>query len=138
MKLKVMLDENAIMPTRAHSVDCGLDLYSRERKTIWPGSAETFDLGVHILIPHGYSGEVDPKSSLLERNLLTAGTVDPDYTGSIKVRLFNLGGSYETIEAGQKIAQLVIKRIITPDLELVTEMPETERGTGGFGSSGKF
>lgn len=138
MKLKVMLDEKAYMPKRAHSTDAGLDLFSRERRLIWPGMSVVFDTGVHIQIPEGYVGDVDAKSSLMEKNLLTAGTIDCGYTGSIKVKLFNLGGGMVEILEGQKIAQLVIKSIITPDLEVVDELEDTERGEGGFGSTGKF
>lgn len=138
MKLKVMLDEKAYMPKRAHSVDAGLDLFSRERRLIWPGMSVLFDTGVHVEIPEGYVGDVDAKSSLMEKNLLTAGTIDCGYTGSIKVKLFNLGGGMVEILEGQKIAQLVIKSIITPEVELVEALEDTERGEGGFGSTGKF
>lgn len=138
MKLKVKLDENARMPQRAHGTDAGLDLFSRERRLIWPGMSVVFDTGVHIEIPEGYVGDVDAKSSLLEKNLLTAGTIDCGFTGSIKVKLFNLGGGMVEILKGQKIAQLVIKSIITPELEEVDELEDTERGEGGFGSTGKF
>ena len=138
MKLKVKLDENARMPQRAHGKDAGLDLFSRERRLIWPGMSVVFDTGVHIEIPEGYVGDVDAKSSLLEMNLLTAGTIDCGFTGSIKVKLFNLGGGMVEILKGQKIAQLVIKSIITPDLEVVDELEDTERGEGGFGSTGRF
>lgn len=138
MKLKVMLDEKAYMPKRAHSTDAGLDLFSRQRRLIWPGMSVVFDTGVHIQIPEGYVGDVDAKSSLMEKNLLTAGTIDCGYTGSIKVKLFNLGGGMVEILEGQKIAQLVIKSIITPELEVVDELEDTERGEGGFGSTGKF
>lgn len=138
MKLKVMLDEGAYMPTRAHRTDAGLDLYSRERRLIWPGMSVMFDTGVHIAIPEGYVGDVDAKSSLLEKNLLTAGTIDCGYNGSIKIKLFNLGGGMVEILEGQKIAQLVIKSIITPELEVVDSLEETERGDGGFGSTGAY
>ena len=102
MKLKVMLDEKAYMPKRAHSTDAGLDLFSRERRLIWPGMSVVFDTGVHIQIPEGYVGDVDAKSSLMEKNLLTAGTIDCGYTGSIKVKLFNLGGDIVEILEGQQ------------------------------------
>lgn len=138
MKLKTKLDPGAYMPTRAHRPDAGLDLYATERRLIWPGMSVVFDTGVHIEIPEGYVGDVDAKSSLLDKNLLTAGTIDCGYTGSIKVKLFNLGGGLVEILEGQKIAQLVIKSIITPDLEEVDELEDTERGEGGFGSTGKF
>ena len=138
MKIKCVLDENAILPVRAHDIDVGFDLFSRNGAVIWPGYPVTFDTGVHLQLPPGYAGEVDAKSSLMEQNLLTAGIVDPGYTGSIKVRLFNLGTKIVTIEPKQKIAQLVIKSVITPEIDLAVELEETERGDGGFGSTGKF
>lgn len=139
MKLKVKLDPGAIMPTRAHSTDAGLDLYATERRLIWPGMSAEFDTGVHIAIPEGYVGYVKSKSGLMMNyDVTTDGTVDAGYTGSIRVKLFNHCGGMVQIEKGQKIAQLVIQPIITPGLELVDELEATERGTGGFGSTGKF
>lgn len=138
MELLVKLDEGATMPVRAHGNDVGFDLFSREGAIIWPGYPVTFDTGVHILIPPGYAGEVDTKSSFLMQDLMTAGIVDPDYTGSIRVRLFNLGHRIIEIKPKQKIAQLVIKSVITPELTLTEDLGSTERGDGGFGSTGKF
>jgi dUTP pyrophosphatase len=100
-------------------------------------SAE-FDTGVHIAIPRGYVGDVKSKSGLMmKHDLTTDGTIDCGYTGSIRVKLFNNSPVRCYIEAGQKIAQVVLKAIITPELELVSELEATERGDGGFGSTGK-
>lgn len=138
MKLKIKLDPGAYMPTRAHRTDAGLDLYAMERRLLWPGAVVEMETGTHIEIPAGYVGDVDAKSSMLARGVLTAGTIDSGFNGAIKVILFNVGGSMVQIEKGQKIAQLVIKSIITPELEEVDELEDTERGEGGFGSTGKF
>lgn len=139
-KLKVVLDENAKMPTRAHATDAGLDLFSREYALIYGGGSKCFDTGVHIEIPSGYVGMVKAKSGLnMKSHITCTGVVDAGYTGSIVVKLYN-NSEHETvaISEGQKIAQLVIMPIETPELELVDSLEDTERGDGGFGSTGAF
>lgn len=139
MKIKVMLDPGAKMPTRAHKTDAGLDLYSREDCCIFPGGSHKFDTGVHVAIPAGYVGMLKSKSGLNVKNGITSeGVIDADYTGSIAVKLYNHGLDAVHIEKGQKISQLVIMPIITPDLELVESLEDTDRGNGGFGSTGAF
>lgn len=143
--IKVVLDPGAILPTRAHELDAGYDLYSPVNVTLYPkwkggpDNSVVIDTGVHVQIPEGYVGDVKSKSGLMmNHDIITDGTVDAGYTGSIRVKLFNLGTGIYRIENGQKIAQLVIKKITTPELEVVDALEETERGSGGFGSTGKF
>ena len=143
--IKVMLDPGAKMPTRAHELDAGFDLYSPTDAYLFGTDNGKFlnsiviDTGVHVAIPAGYVGDVKSKSGLMVNyDITTDGTVDAGYTGSIRVKLFNHGRGVYHIQAGQKIAQLVIKKIITPNLQQVTALEETDRGCGGFGSSGKF
>lgn len=136
--MKVMLDKGAYMPTRAHATDAGLDLYSREDAIVYAGDSWIFDTGVHVAIEPGWVGDVKSKSSLMMYGILTDGTVDSGYTGSIKVKLFNVSKCALSIVKGQKIAQLVIKKIDTPELEFVDKLDDTDRGTGGFGSTGMF
>lgn len=139
MKLKVVLDPGAILPTRAHPMDAGLDLYAKNNAVIRPGSWAQFDTGVHVAIPEGYVGMVTSKSGLMSKEGLTSrGTIDCGYTGSIRVVLFNHGTNKTIIKKGQKISQLVVMPIITPELEVVDSLEDTERGSGGFGSTGKF
>lgn len=136
--MKVMLDEGAKMPTRAHPWDAGLDLYSRESCTLWPNDSAKFDTGVHVEIPEGYYGEIRSRSGLMcNHNLVTDGTIDAHYTGSITVKLFNHGKTAYRVQAGDKIAQLVILPCVMPHLEVVDHMKETDRGDGGFGSTGR-
>ena len=138
MKLKVMLDPGAKMPTRAHAMDAGLDLYSRDTEYIGGDCSKIFDTGVHIEIPEGYVGMVKSKSGLnINKGLQCEGVIDAGYTGSIVVKLYNRGNTVK-IKRGQKIAQLVILPIITPELEQVDALADTERGDNGFGSSGAF
>lgn len=137
--MKIVLDNGAVMPTRAHPQDAGLDLYTPEDFTVQGKDSAVVDTGVHIAIPEGYVGFVKSKSGLMVKNdITTDGTVDAGYTGSIMVKLFNHGYDDKDFFKGQKIAQLVILPIITPELEVVDKLEDTERGDGGFGSSGAF
>lgn len=136
--MKVTLDPGAILPTRAHELDAGYDLYSREDAIVYADDCWTFDTGVHMAIPEGYVGDVKSKSGLMMKGLITDGTVDAGYTGSIRVKIFNLSRCAVSIIKGQKIAQLVIKKIATPDLEVVDRLEDTDRGENGFGSTGAF
>lgn len=139
MKMKVVLDDGAYMPTRAHSADAGLDLYSQIDAVIFQNCSGTFDTGVHIEIPEGYVGFLKSKSGLnIKKCLQSEGVIDSGYTGSICVKLYNHGAKAVEIKKGQKISQLVLLPIITPELELVDSLEDTERGSGGFGSTGAF
>ena len=137
MKVKIALEPGAKLPVRAHGTDAGMDLYSMEEKIIAPYGNEVFDTGVHVEIPEGYVGLVKSKSGLMVNYAITTdGVVDCGYTGTIRVKLFNNCGARFLVEKGQKIAQLVLLPIITPELEVVNELEETERGNRGFGSTG--
>lgn len=137
--MKIILDDGAKMPTRAHADDAGLDLYSRENMVIYPHSSATFDTGVHVEIPRGYVGMIKSKSGLnVKYGLTSEGVLDCGYTGSIRVKLYNHSSEAYTVAAGDKISQLVIMPIIAPELELVKVFgTETERGDNGFGSTGR-
>ncbi len=137
--MRITLDKDAIMPTRAHKLDAGYDLYSRTAAVIAPHTAWIFDTGVHMQIPAGYVGMVKSKSGLnVKSGIQSEGVVDSGYTGSIVVKLYNHSASNVIIEKGQKISQIVFLPIYTPDLELVENLESTERGNGGFGSTGMF
>lgn len=156
--MKIVLDEFGIMPTRAHPYDAGLDLYAPEdcvipaaetrfvydhgrlgipRNETFVGS-KTIDTGVHVQIPEGCVGFIKSKSGLMvNHGILTDGTIDCGYTGPIKVKLFNHGGSKYEVKKGDKIAQLVIVPCVLLPLEVVDSLGKTARGTGGFGSTGR-
>jgi dUTP pyrophosphatase len=139
-KIKVVLEEGAIMPTRAHATDAGLDLYSREWAMVNACSDWFFDTGVRVEIPEGYMGAIMSKSGLnKDFHMTCTGVIDAGYTGTIGVTLRNHSrDDHMVIRAGRKIAQLVIVPIETPELELVDSLEDTERGEGGFGSTGEF
>ena len=140
-EINVMLDEGAIMPTRAHDADAGLDLYTPEDFILMSFGgidSHTVDTGVHIEIPEGYVGMLKSKSGLnVNRGIVTEGVIDAGYTGSIKVKLYNLSGDIQHFRRGDKIAQLVILPIVTPAPVVVNKFAKTERGDNGFGSTGR-
>jgi dUTP pyrophosphatase len=136
--MKVKLDKGAFMPTRAHETDAGLDLYAVETQVIPACGSAVFDTGVHIELPHGTVGMLKSKSGLnVNHHLTSEGVIDVGYTGSIRVKLYNHGTFPYRVGKGEKISQLVVMPILTPTLEVVEELEATERGNGGFGSTGK-
>lgn len=137
--MKIKLDPGAICPTRAHEYDAGLDLYSREDKTIYAGESAVFDTGVHIALPPCTAGFLKSKSGLnVKHGITSEGVVDTGYTGSIVVKLYNHSDKSYQVKAGDKITQLVVVRIDLPEVTLVDELEtRTERGDNGFGSTGR-
>lgn len=135
--MKVKLDDDAYLPERAHPEDAGLDLRARESRWVHPGGVAMFDTGVHVQIPLGHVGLVTSKSGLMAKGITCRGTIDSGYTGSIRAVLFNHGAEGYKVKGGDKICQLVILPISLETVELVDELDETERGAGGFGSTGR-
>ena len=138
MKMKVVVDPGANIPTRAHRTDAGLDLYASKGGWILPKSRKVLDTGFHCAIPEGYVGMLTSKSGLMLRGITSRGTIDCGYTGSIKAVLFNHSWRFVRIRKGQKVTQLVIMPIALPDVEFVNGLEDTERSDGGFGSTGNF
>ena len=138
MKLRVVLDEGARMPLRAHPFDAGMDLFSRTDTLIPARGSAVFDTGVHVEIPEGFVGFIKSKSGLnVKKNLQAEGVIDAGYTGPIVVKVYNHGDEDVRIKAGDKLTQLVILPVALPELELAESLTETERGAGGFGSTGR-
>jgi dUTP pyrophosphatase len=137
--MKIMLDDGAFAPVRAHEDDAGLDLRTPIEVTVPARGSAVIDTGVHIAIPKGYVGFLKSKSGLNVRNgIVSEGVIDAGYTGSIVVKLYNHSDTAYTFKAGDKITQLVILPFYDdPRLELVNSLEKTERGNGGFGSSGR-
>lgn len=141
--MKIMLDKGAKMPTRAHPYDAGLDLYAPEGTGIYTiapcGGSITIDTGVHVEIPEGCVGFIKAKSGLnVKHGLTCTGVIDAHYTGSIAVKLYNHHACFRyDVRPGDKIAQLVILPCLLPELELVDSLEDTDRGDGGFGSTGR-
>lgn len=138
MKVGLLLDEGAIRPTKAHESDAGFDLYSPKGAYIPAGGAVKFDTGVHMVIPDGYVGMIKSKSGLnVKYGLQSEGVIDAGYTGTIVVKIFNHSENGYFVTSGDKIAQLVILPL--PEVELfdLQDLPDTERGVNGFGSTGR-
>jgi dUTP pyrophosphatase len=134
------LDEKATLPMRAYPGDAGLDLAAAERVELTPGARALVGTGLAVAIPEGHAGFVQPRSGLAAEHGITIvnapGLVDSGYRGELKVILLNtdLERTF-VVEPGMRIAQLVVVPVATPRPVEMTELPETERGEKGFGSS---
>lgn len=141
MEIKYTLKPRAIAPTKAHDSDAGYDLYvpDGEDWLIEGHGAITIDTGVSMAIPEGYTGLVRSRSGLAFRNgiMTVEGTVDAGYTGTIAVMLYNLTDRDYVFSPGERMSQIVIVPIAKAALVQADELPETERGANGFGSSGR-
>ena len=135
------LDPDVPMPRYARASDAGLDLHAAARVVIEPGARALVGTGLAIAIPAGYAGLVLPRSGLALRNGVTVlnapGLIDAGYRGEVRVLLINHDpGAAAILERGERIAQLVIQAVETVELIEVDELSPTERGSGGFGSTG--
>jgi len=135
------LDPDLPLPAYARPGDAGLDLHAAETVTLKPGVRALVATGVALAIPEGYAGLVLPRSGLAVRHgvgvLNSPGLIDAGYRGELKVLLVNHDPATPvTVARGDRIAQLVIQRVERAALEEVTALPSSERGTGGFGSTG--
>ncbi len=140
MELKIKkINKEAKIPKYATAGDAGLDLFALEEVVLNPREFVAVSTGVALEIPHGYVGLVWDKSGLaIMHGLKTlGGVVDAGYRGEVKVGMINLSGKEYKIEKGHKVAQMLIQKVEHPEIIEVEELSETERGEGGFGSTGK-
>jgi dUTP pyrophosphatase len=147
--IQVLLrDEKAIAPTRNKTTDAGLDLYAMEDKFIELGSTAIIRTGLSVNVPEGMVGKIEDRSSLAAKGLRTgAGVIDAGYNGEVGIVIHNLTSTSTTdpvllrkgyqIRRGDKIAQLLTYQIETPSVEVLNNLWESKRGSGGFGSSGR-
>ncbi len=135
------LHPDAVMPHYAHGPleDAGMDLRSTERAVLSPGVAQGVPTGIAIELPPGYEAQIRPRSGMALKHSITVnfGTIDPGYRGEIRVVMFNLSGADYVVEKGDRIAQLVIARYEAIEWVEHDELGESQRGAGGFGSSGR-
>lgn len=141
MNLKIKrITTNAIIPKYANPGDSGMDLFSVEEKLLMPGEVSLIKTGLKIQLPSGFEAQIRPRSGLALKNSITVlntpGTIDEGYRGEIGIILINHGNSPFKVETGMKIAQMVICPVYRVDIEEVNELTSTERGEGGFGSTG--
>lgn len=135
------LRPNAVVPERAYHGDAGLDLAACERVELAPGERAVVGTGLAVAIPEGYAGFVQPRSGLADRHGISIvnspGLIDSGYRGELKVILVNSDNSHPfVVEPGMRIAQLVVVELPQVEVVEVDELPPSDRGAGGLGSSG--
>lgn len=144
MKIPIIrLTSDLPIPVRASEHAAAVDLYAAvdEPVSIAPGERALVPTGIAVAIPSGWEGQVRPRSGLAARNGISIvnspGTIDADYRGEIKVILINLGSEAFTLSRGERVAQLLVTPAPAWEFEEVSELPESSRGSGGFGSTGR-
>lgn len=132
------LDERAVLPQRGSALAAGLDVCSIEDLEIGPRQRVMARTGLAVAIPPGFYGRIAPRSGLAAKNGLDvlAGVIDSDYRGEVCCLLYNTSDDAIKLAAGSKICQLIVEQIITPDAAWASDLDETARGAGGFGSTG--
>lgn len=141
MKLLIeKISEKAVLPYYAHKGDAGMDLFSVDRVTILPGEIKLIHTGIKIQLPENTEAQIRPRSGLALKNgitvLNTPGTIDEGYRGEIGIILINHGKEEFLVEENMKIAQMVIKPTLSVEIEEAINLTKTDRGEGGFGSTG--
>lgn len=136
-----LLHPAAQLPRRAHPGDAGADLFSVEEVVIPPGERRDVGTGIALAIPSGYAGFVQPRSGLAFKHGImvvnSPGLIDAGYRGEVRISLYNSGHEPFTVAIGERIAQLVVQRVEDTEFLAADELPDTSRGQGGFGSSGR-
>ncbi|KZZ86561.1 deoxyuridine 5'-triphosphate nucleotidohydrolase [Ascosphaera apis ARSEF 7405] len=130
---------HAKLPTRGSALAAGYDLYAAEDTVIPAKNKGLVSTGLAMSIPVGTYGRVAPRSGLASKHFIDtgAGVVDADYRGEVKVLLFNFSSDdFKAVSRGDRIAQLILEKIYHPEIQLVDELAESNRGAGGFGSTG--
>ncbi|KAJ0121211.1 deoxyuridine 5triphosphate nucleotidohydrolase [Diaporthe amygdali] len=134
------LSDKARLPTRGSAFAAGYDIYAAKATVIPARGKAVVDTDISMAVPAGTYGRIAPRSGLAVKHSLTtgAGVIDADYRGQVKILLFNLSDTDFNVSEGDRIAQLVLERIYTPEVLEVAELEESVRGAGGFGSTGGF
>ncbi len=140
IRVPIVLDEGCTLPSYQTQGAAGIDLCLSEPVTLQPLERCLAPTGVRLSIPPGFEGQVRPRSGLAHRQGITMvnspGTIDSDYRGEIKLILINLGSAAVTLGRGERVAQLVFCPVARAELVVAEDLTETERGEGGFGSTG--
>lgn len=136
--MRIKLDEGAFVPSRAHDTDAGMDLRTPVKVTVPARGSIVVDTGVHVQLPPECAGVLVSKSGLnVMHDITTTGLIDEGYTGAIKVKIYNHGGSDWAFMPGDKVSQLVVIHVRYPSIEIVQSIDGGERGSDGFGSTGR-
>lgn len=138
-QVNIILDDGAKLPNHAHYLDAGYDLYTPKKAFVPAHSDAVIDTGVHFEIPQGYYGKLESKSGLNVKSgiVCLGGVIDSGYTGSVKVKLYNLSDDDYIFDAGDKVVQIIFQPCLSPELKPVEQFADSERGEDGFGSTGK-
>lgn len=142
LRIKVVNKSNHQLPKHETALAAGLDLRAdlMESVVLKPLERNLIGTGLYIELPEGFEAQIRPRSGLAFKRGLTVlnspGTIDADYRGEVKVALINLSNEIQTVENGERIAQMVVGRHETVEFELVQELTKTERGSGGYGHTG--
>ena len=133
-----LLSRYARLPERANATDAGADVFSAKNLIVEPHGKAIVPLEISLAVPVGYYMRVAPRSGLAAKKFIDvgAGVIDSDYRGPVGVVLFNFSDTHFEIERGDKIAQLILEKIDCPKFNVVDTLPDTVRGSGGFGSTG--
>jgi dUTP pyrophosphatase len=132
------LTPTANLPVRGSKYAAGLDLFANETKTVQAGCSALVSTGISMAIPHGYYGRIAPRSGFSVKTglMVNAGVIDSDYRGEVKILFANPTANSVQVNAGEKVAQIVIERIALLDVEELDNLEESVRGMNGFGSTG--
>ena len=138
MLLVHKLVENAKLPARGSELAAGYDLFASENKVVLAKSRSTVATGIAIRVPHGTYGRIAPRSGLAVKKGIDigAGVIDEDYTGHVMIVVFNHGNEDFEVKQGDRIAQLILEKIVTPGVQEVDTLETTTRSSDGFGSTG--
>ncbi|EPS45096.1 hypothetical protein H072_862 [Dactylellina haptotyla CBS 200.50] len=133
------LNEKAQTPKRGSPFAAGYDMYASEDTVIPKGGKGLVETGLSMAVPEGCYGRIAPRSGLASKNFIDtgAGVIDADYRGPVKILLFNHSDVDFEVKEGDRVAQLILERIYTPEIMVVEDLEESVRGAGGFGSSGR-
>lgn len=137
MKIKLFKD-STIMPKKSHLPDSGLDIFMPTSFRLRPLETKTIGLELAVSIPEGFAGMLVPRSSIAEQGLIIqTAVIDPDYTGEIHLIITNCSNNVVRIDRGQRVCSLIVYSVLNLRLDVVDELPQTERGQNGLGSTGK-
>jgi dUTP pyrophosphatase len=137
MKLK-LFDKNVTLPKKQHLPDSGLDIFMPVDLEIDMLETKTIGLGIGIAIPEGHAGMLVPRSSIADKGLLIqTAVIDPDYSGEIHLIVTNCSRNKIEIKTGDRVCSLIVYNVLNPYIQVVEELPNSERGTKGLGSSGR-
>lgn len=137
--MRIKLDPGAYVPERAHETDAGMDLRTPSFVIVPAHGSACIDTGVHIELPAGTYGKLESKSGLNVKHGVVSlgGVIDCGYTGSIVAKLYNMSDEDYVFVAGDKVVQLIVQPYLVPDIDIAWELPQTDRGDWGFGSTGR-